>query len=164
MKKTPRGAALAWFLAHVAYADDDCLIWPFARDRNGRGKLMIPGEQWAHRAMCRAAHGDPPTPTHQAAHSCGNGHGGCINPHHLSWKTPRQNSLDMRTHGTKARKPGCARYILTAAQVEEIRSLGDAKTQAELAEIFGVTWQNIGHVLRRETWNTSPYSVTGATK
>jgi hypothetical protein len=55
---------------------------------------------YAHRLMCQLAHGDPPTPDHIAAHSCGRGHEGCVNPNHLSWKTYSENELDKRVHGT----------------------------------------------------------------
>lgn len=50
--------------------------------------------------MCQKAHGDPPSPKHDAAHSCGRGHEGCVNPNHLSWKTKKQNQADRITHGT----------------------------------------------------------------
>jgi hypothetical protein len=50
------------------------------------------------RFVCTLAHGEPPTPTHQAAHECGNGHHNCINPKHLKWRTPLENSLQAKIH------------------------------------------------------------------
>lgn len=33
--------------------------------------------------MCELVYGKPPMPKHQAAHNCGKGNLGCINPKHL---------------------------------------------------------------------------------
>lgn len=145
----------AWLFEHASYSGESCLPWPFSVDsRNGRGRVFFDDKgQWAHRVMCRIAHGEPPTPTHNAAHSCGKGHEGRVNPRHLSWKTPQENTLDMRLHGTVPRRPGCSRYKLTMEKAEQIRALAGTKTQSELAEMFGVAWQNIGRILRNQAWN-----------
>lgn len=50
--------------------------------------------QWLERHMCKLKNGDPPTPDHEAAHSCGNGKHGCINPNHLRWATDAENMAD----------------------------------------------------------------------
>src|SRR5437879_1542174 len=93
------GAAMAWIVAHVNYQGDDCLPWPFSR-LNGYGRGGHNGTPfYANRMMCEKAHGPPPTPEHEAAHSCGNGPQGCTNPRHLSWKTPSANQLDRAEHG-----------------------------------------------------------------
>jgi hypothetical protein len=69
-----------WIEGHADYLQKDCcLIWPFGRNSTGYGLVTIDGEQtYAHRAMCKRVHGEPPTPEHQAAHSCGRGHDGCL--------------------------------------------------------------------------------------
>lgn len=148
------GKAIAWLREHVAYDGDDCLIWPFCIDRRcGYGRLGYNGKMyWANRLMCEFVNGPPPTPEHESAHSCGRGNEGCVHPKHLSWKTPSQNQLDRREHGTAGN--GGKRFTLTAEQVAEIRSLKGKRTQVELAKMFGMSWQHIGSILRGEVRKT----------
>jgi hypothetical protein len=74
---------------------DECLIYPFKRYTNGYGGTWVDGiETYAHRHMCKTKHGEPPTPEHEAAHRCGNGKRGCINPNHLRWATHAENMAD----------------------------------------------------------------------
>lgn len=149
------GKAYKWILAHQDYPHDDwCLVWPFARDKHGRGMMGFNGQHyWAHRFMCRLVKGDPPTTDHTAAHSCGNGHGGCVNPHHLSWKTQAENLEDCRAHGTIVRNHhGNVRRLMP----EEIKAIRDARhfqTQCQLAAKFGISegtvsdiWHGRSHV------------------
>lgn len=155
--------AYDWLLRHVAYAGDDCLTWPFSRCApHGRGQLGYNGKRSiaAHRLMCELAHGTKPTPKHQASHSCGNGHLGCVNPRHLSWATNSQNQLDRRRHGTaKAGNPNGRKGKLTAEQVARIKALKGVRTQLELAEMFGVKYGTIGSIHRGETWgHVAPYA------
>src|SRR6185312_1870651 len=77
-----KGKTFQWLLDHMGHHGDACMPWPFSKDgRVGRGGLTYRGKSyWAHRLMCELAHGAPPTPKHQAAHNCGKGHYGCVNP------------------------------------------------------------------------------------
>lgn len=139
MSTKGNGKTIQWLRDHVGYSEDYCLIWPFFRNPNGYGQLTYLGKTgWAHRMMCELAHAEPPTPEHEAAHSCGNGHMGCASPKHLSWKTRAGNGLDCREHGTHVRsRSGSSR--LTDAQADQIRVLKGKKTQAEIAFTFGVS-------------------------
>lgn len=131
-----KGKTHAWVMAHVDYQGDDCLKWPFSVDpRVGRGMMGHNGEDyWAHRYMCELAHGHAPEGKPQAAHSCGNGHKGCMNPRHLSWKSNSENQLDRRRHGTVIES---WRSKFTPERIAELRSLRGKKTQMQLAEQFG---------------------------
>ena len=64
MPKTVKGQSYVkdWINAHVAYAGDDCLIWPFSKNWNGYGHVGAGGGKivYAHRMMCSLAHGEPP--------------------------------------------------------------------------------------------------------
>lgn len=101
LKRAPNGVPLDWLLCHVGHAGEDCLIWPFHRDEKGRARVDVDRHQKnAARVMCEKANGPAPSPEHQAAHSCGKGHEGCVHPGHLLWKTPAENQADRLIHGT----------------------------------------------------------------
>lgn len=137
--RVPNGAALQWIHDHTLYADSDCLPWPFNRDRAGYGLIDLPlMKQGAARYMCIVAHGEPPSSAHHAAHSCGNGNQGCVNPRHLSWKTPSENQDDRVAHGTSNRGRRNGSCKLTEDQVREIRALKGTLSQSKIAAQFGV--------------------------
>lgn len=133
-----KGRSYQWLRARVGYQEDNCLLWPFAKDgRLGRGTLGYNGKQYkAHRLMCEMVHGPAPAGKPQAAHSCGNGHLGCVNPRHLSWASNSQNQHDRRRHRKDEGAKG-SRTRFTPAQVAEIRA--KQMTQWALADKFGVS-------------------------
>lgn len=102
---TTRGEP-ARYLAQVVlpYAGDECLTWPYSRMKNGYANHTHEGRTVVlSRLVCNLVYGAPPTPRHEAAHSCGNGHLGCVNPRHLCWKTHTENEADKLIHGTRRR-------------------------------------------------------------
>lgn len=143
-----------WLEANVSYTGDDCLKWPFGVGDKGRGSATVPGMgvTSAPNAMCRLAHGDPPTPEHEAAHSCGKGHEGCINPRHLSWKTHIENQADMVLHGTRRRGTQINTNKLTEDEVREIRALDPSVSNKEGAAMFGVSHWTIWEIRTRRSW------------
>lgn len=154
--RAQHGEPMAWLLEHVGHTGGDCLIWPFARTKDGRGRVASPGgTRVASRVMCELAHGEPADPNDDAAHTCGNGHLGCVNPTHLLWKPHAENQKDMTLHGSSTVGEKSASAKLTKDAVIEIRSRyrSDCVTQAELAELFGVSRRAVGKVLSRETWS-----------
>jgi hypothetical protein len=122
---------------------DQCLIWPFARYNKGYGNVTfldaagVKHSTGAHRMMCRLAHGEPPTPKHEVAHSCGNGFGGCVNPHHLRWDTWTGNYADKIKHGTDQYGERNPRSKLTRAIARDIRRSRESVTV--LAQRYGVS-------------------------
>lgn len=136
-----RGEAIDWLRAHASYQADNCLKWPFGGDpNNGRGAAFYEGRQYpAHRLMCIMAHGEPPTPKHQARHSCGNGHMGCVNPKHLSWATNADNQRDRRKHGTHVSSTCGPSGILSLAERDQIIALKGQMTQRAIAAKFNVS-------------------------
>lgn len=149
ISRTSPGEKIRWIAEHVSYTGDDCLKWPFpspkAGRNAGRSKVQVNGhETHAARIMCEKAHGPAPTDRHEAAHSCGNGHEGCLNPRHLRWATSSENKLDMHKHGTHPT------VKLTEADVRKIRASGE--TNEILARQFGVSPGTIRHARNGRTW------------
>jgi hypothetical protein len=131
-------------------------MWPFYRDRRrGYGIVSINGHlHKAHRVMCELAHGEAPTVKHEAAHSCGNGWEGCVNPMHLSWKTRKENQADRKVHGTagQGKKGTYRRYRLTPEKVAQIRSLIGVIPTQEIADQFDVHRSTIRQIETRRIW------------
>lgn len=94
---------------------------------------------WAHRLMCEMAHGAPPTPKHQAAHNCGKGHYGCVNPKHLEWKTNSQNQLDRAKNGNALRNTHGPGSALSDEDKAAIVALKGQMPQTKIAAKFGVS-------------------------
>lgn len=151
---TDQGEPLRW-LREVAmpFDGDECLIWPFARSVDGYARVTIDGEKrQVSRVICEEVNGVPPSPNHEAAHSCAKGHLGCVTKGHLSWKTKVGNEADKLIHGTIARGERNGLSKLTEEDVREIRLLTETLSQQKIAHRFGVSQTTIGFVLRRETW------------
>ena len=151
MARRGEGKAIPWLRAHVGHQGEGCLIWPFARLYNGHGNFGHEGKTYrAHQYMCRLVHGDPPTPKHEVAHSCGRGHDACVHPLHVSWKTRAENQAERYIHRPK---PGFRkRYRITTEQVAEIRALRSQKTLRELAAMYDMSEGNISNIVARRTW------------
>jgi hypothetical protein len=160
---TRRILTLEWLEAHKDYQHDWCLIWPFAT-LHGYGQLGPGGKKlYAHRVMCELVKGPPPTDKHQAAHECGNGDQGCVNPRHLSWKTLSENQLDCRRHGTHVKNPHGNHGRLSHEKAARIRSLKGVELQKDVAEAFGVSESTISDIWTGRTW-TAPHKQVHWTK
>lgn len=137
----------------LAYEGHDCLFWPFSKYTDGCGKIQHGGRtQRVPRLVCEHVNGPPPTPKHQAAHSCGNGHLACVTRRHLSWKTGKENQADRLLHGTDAVGEKNAFAKLTDADVRQIRALRGALFQREIAEQFGVSQSCVSLIHHGKTW------------
>lgn len=140
-----------WLKANSDHDGDECLIWPFGVSDHGRGQATLDGRHMsAPRAMCTLAHGEPPTEDHHAAHSCGNGHIGCVSPKHLRWATPAENEADKLAHGTLRRGVKINTNKLTEAEVLAIRESDELGTA--LARQYGVTPAAISSIRTRKSW------------
>jgi hypothetical protein len=151
---TATGAARN-FLESVAlpYEDDDCLIWPFGRIKNGYAYVKADGMMRpTHRVLCELAHGPSPSPHYEAAHSCGNGHLGCVNPRHVRWATHTENMHDAITHGTTTRGSKNPANKLDDNDVRRIRKLRGSASQRAIAAEYGVAQGTIHDIQRRRTW------------
>lgn len=136
-------SARAFLAAALATKDPSaCVIWPYSRNRGGYGQIRLDGRsRLVSRVVCTTVHGDPPSAKHHAAHNCGKGHMGCINPHHLEWKLPVENNRDKIRHGTHLSGHRSPRSKLTKEAVDFIRANKKTRklTNIELAKKYGVT-------------------------
>lgn len=131
---------------------ESCLPWPYAKHSSGYGAIYIDGSlKTVPRLVCEAIHGQPSHPKLEAAHSCGNGHLGCCNPNHLSWKTRSSNQDDRIAHGTSNRGERCGSAKLTRDQVVAIRT--SLSAPKDLAAEFGVSDGTISDIRRRKSWS-----------
>lgn len=144
--------ALEWVHEHKHHSSDDCLLWPFGRTQAGYGKMRDGCRNVrAHRMMCELRNGPPPTTKSEAAHNCGNGHLGCVNPRHLRWATRNENAADTIVHGTSPRGERNGLAKLTAVDVVAIRTSSESRLQ--LARRFGVHKATIDCIIWRKRWS-----------
>lgn len=132
----------------LRYTGTDCLLWPFNHyiRINGRSRIIF-------RVVCERTRGSAPSPRHHAAHSCGNGHLMCVNPHHLSWKTPRQNEADKLIHGTRVRGEKLHLSKLTEREVLEIKSRLGREKQRDIACSFNISESVVSQIKKGKSWS-----------
>lgn len=137
----------------VSYDGAECLPWPFSKDDKGYGIMRVDGKTIrAHRYLCMRVHGLPPTPEHEAAHSCGKGHQACTAKNHLFWKTQAENQADRLDHGTHNRGERSGKAKITEKQAREILSLKGTRFQHEIASEYGVSKSTVANIHLRKTW------------
>lgn len=149
--------SLIYIKGAFAAQTDKCIIWPFSINKvDGYAYFGTGGKDGffgrVHAYVCEMVHGPKPTLEHQAAHSCHNRI--CINPRHISWKTPSQNMRDKRENGTTVAHRTGYRGKLSPDEVREIRNLEGEMTQEAIAKKFGVTQSNVRKIQTRQQWKS----------
>lgn len=78
----------------------------------------------------------------------------CVNPSHLFLGTRTENNLDKRLKNRNPKGETSHFSKLTEDQVQEIRSIAanTNMTHKEIAELFGITRENISCIVRRVSW------------
>lgn len=160
-----RGSVGQWLdTVAVPHTGDDCLTFPFGKDRHGYGHISAKGRlktSGAHIYVALVAIGPKPSDRHEVCHTCGNGHLACVNPKHLYWGTRAENVADARKHGTfsnppKFRGAGHPNSRLKEEDVHAIRErLARGATLPELADAYGVTSSAIQGIKYGHTWRHS---------
>ena len=157
------GEALRFLESHVAYERKECLVFPYVRDRLGYGKIdrwRGAGSSTASRVMCILAHGEPPFPKAEAAHSCGKGHEGCVNPTHLRWATRKENMEEASRQGAMHRAVRARSAKITEQQAAEIRT--DKRKQTEIAAQYGIHPSIVSEIKSGKRWRILHSSERGA--
>ena len=149
-----RAEKLEFMSAAIESDSDECIIWPFNKDRDGYGWMNHVGQRRAHRVAFSLKNGGIGGKMH-VMHSCDNP--SCINPKHLSLGTHQDNMLDMSRKG-RAVLPAAdnrgerhGKSKLTEADVVRIRN--SKSSHLELSLEFNVARQTISDVIRRKTWD-----------
>jgi len=134
---------------------DECWEWLAGKMGEGYGVITQgrydEGKRRAHRVAWELTFGPIPDGLH-VCHHCDNP--GCINPAHLFLGNDAENMADSVRKGRSARGERNRHAKLTEEQVISIReehARGNV-THMELAGKYGVTFGNIGYIVRRETW------------
>lgn len=147
------GDAIKWIDANKNHDGDECLIWPYEITHHGYGTVSHNGKKRvASRVMCEFAHGEPESIKMDAAHSCGNGKGGCVNPKHLRWATRKENNSDKILHGTHRNGEQINFAVLTEAQVESIILMKGKVSQRKIAVEFGISQSNVSRIHAGIRW------------
>jgi hypothetical protein len=129
---------------------DECWPWTCTRDSYGYGVLKSSGKMLkAHRVAYARAHGAVP-PSLCVCHRCDNP--SCVNPNHLWAGTNLDNIRDRsgkhRTHRPLGQTHPMVK--LTENQVREI--LDSTETHTKVAARFGITFQTVSRIRRKELW------------
>lgn len=149
-----RGNAQAFLKMAVHYEGDDCLVWPHYRDANGYARVNFEGrDQLASRIVCRLKWGEPHDGQNEAAHTCGKGHEGCINPIHLRWASYSENNLEKQDHGTMMRGEEHCCSKLLERDIPTIRDrLKCGVSFAIIAADYGVSRSSIANIKYGKAW------------
>lgn len=131
------------------YQGEDCLVWPFTRMKNGYAVL---NKKVVSRMACQHLHGPPEIQSLDAAHSCGNGHLGCVNPRHVTWKTRKENMEDQLIHGNRNRGERQGLCKLTEDKIREIRALKNVMPMAKVGKMYGISTGHVCNIMNRKTW------------
>jgi hypothetical protein len=149
------GVAAAFIVDALATETDECIDWPFRSNESGYARGRYCGKMWiVSRLVCILAHGEPDTPSLDAAHSCGRGHLGCINKRHLRWATSKENSADSILHGTMARGTQRWNARLNEDDVRSVRlRLAHGEFSTAIARDLGVSSGCIDDIKSRKNWS-----------
>jgi hypothetical protein len=136
---------------------DECWPWKgtFAGGANAAGihygvmrlKATLRKHIRVNRISAFLAYGPPPTDYHFANHTCNNPN--CVNPKHIYWGLPDENSKDALEDGVLyERRKG--RRKITEEQVREIRK--DKRSARTIGRQYGLTKLSILRIKSRRTW------------
>lgn len=151
---TPDDVARFWSKVDQSGGPGACWLWTTGCFSGGYGAFTVRRKvKKSHRVSWELTNG-PIADGMFICHHCDNPR--CVNPSHLFLGTPADNMHDRDKKGRACRTPGSERWSskLTEADILDIRAryVPRKVTLAFLAEEYGVTFQDIWHIVHRKTW------------
>ncbi len=139
-----------------------CWLFTGFVDADGYGKVLINKRQLRpHRVMCEYHHGVAEGRKF-VRHKCDVRN--CVNPAHLEWGTPKENTMDMVERGRHRGRPVGSKNPhgrenstlakLGPAQVDEMRRLArfGGMSQAAIGKLYGVSQSVAGDAICGHTY------------
>ena len=137
--------------------EDKCWEWTSAFTTRNYGFFWVGGKkrsEYAHRMSYMLAKGEIPDGM-VVMHACDNTR--CVNPNHLSIGTFKDNSQD----SVKKKRAACTKQDgnrnpsakFRETTVQRLRIVGGCVPQKTLAAATGMTRENVGQILRSDTWS-----------
>lgn len=145
---------LTFMVEAIEVITDECVLWPFSKDKDGYGWFTHAGQKRAHRVAYALKNGSIPSGM-VVMHSCDQP--ACINTRHLSLGTHQDNMIDMSKKGRSAipaidnKGENHGKSKLKEADIIKIRA--SHSSSIKLAAEFGVARQTISDVISRKTWD-----------
>lgn len=147
-QRIPLAERIARFTSRAA---NGCLEWTGALNDAGYARIVVNGRNLrAHRVNWEASYGPIPQGLF-VLHRCDNPK--CVDPEHMFLGTIGDNTKDMmdKGRGNVGERQWCSK--LTLPEVKSIRYNYPQLTHKELAEIFGVSFQQVSRIRRGINWN-----------
>lgn len=147
-KSLPIGSSLEQLISQTKL-ENGCLIWQRGITPNGYAKVRYQGRSiGGHRLALFYTTG---IWGEVALHSCDIK--ACINPEHLSWGTPAENSRDMVIKGRSAKGEQIRQSKLNTDQVLQIKErLAKGESLRSIGKAFGVSKTLIRFISIGEYW------------
>ena len=155
MTKGRRNGRKDFLDALIAAVTTDCIVMPYALDGEGYAIVKHDGRQERAAAyVCRAVHGERPSPRHQAAHSCPLPNKACVNPFHIRWATPETNNGDDKVRQRTILRGSKNRATrLTEDDVRAIRiAIAADETFKSIGARYGVSSTAISFIAKGKNW------------
>jgi hypothetical protein len=153
LKQSQKGEGMS-FLQNLERGEKKCISWPYGKGSNGYGVVSFMGRQTtASRVSCIIHNGDPPSKMHEASHICHNGHLGCVNPDHLCWMLPAENTRYKKENDGILQGERHPMARLTEKDVMEIRKMYGRVPSSELAKTYGISRTYIWAIAKKKAWS-----------